>query len=240
MYKVDEETGVKYFDHIEVYKMGRTRPCVNAIKNYMKDYDLSFPYAEENSRVINDRKLLDFAARQSTNSFKKPGDALVTDLDLTTSKFLANLFKRKHMTVFEPIQLNFMIRGISRYCSHELVRHRHGSFLQCSTRRAKNDIVVVPPEMYGDDDEIREYLNDCKERLNKYNKRIKYGMNKDEARFYLPSGLEAPVFFSGNLTMLKEAWDKRTTKQAALEIRTLFGLLGLEILNYFEGDNDGT
>ena len=43
--------------------------------------------------------------------------------------------KAGHLTVCEFATFNFHIEGITRSCSHQLVRHRHASFCQMSQRR---------------------------------------------------------------------------------------------------------
>ena len=39
-----------------------------------------------------------------------------------------HLYRNGHHSVFEHIYFTFKIEGISRACSHQLVRHRHCSF----------------------------------------------------------------------------------------------------------------
>lgn len=43
-----------------------------------------------------------------------------------------HLYRNGHHSVFEHIYFTFKIEGISRACSHQLVRHRHCSFTQRS------------------------------------------------------------------------------------------------------------
>ena len=50
-----------------------------------------------------------------------------------------HLYKNGHHSVFEHIYFTFKIEGISRACSHQLVRHRHCSFTQRSQRYCSED-----------------------------------------------------------------------------------------------------
>ena len=49
-------------------------------------------------------------------------------------KLVKHLYAGAHHSVFEHIYFTFKIEGISRACSHQLVRHRHCSFTQRSQR----------------------------------------------------------------------------------------------------------
>jgi len=55
-----------------------------------------------------------------------------------------------HEGILEHVVLQFAVEGCSRACTHQLVRHRHMSFVQRSQRyitEEENDLFVVPPTM---------------------------------------------------------------------------------------------
>ena len=60
-----------------------------------------------------------------------------------------HLYRNGHLSVFEHIYFTFKIEGISRACSHQLVRHRHCSFTQRSQRYCSEDGFgfVTPPSI---------------------------------------------------------------------------------------------
>ena len=64
-------------------------------------------------------------------------------------KLVKHLYTGGHHSVFEHIYFTFKIEGISRACSHQLVRHRHCSFTQRSQRYCSEDgfDVVTPDSM---------------------------------------------------------------------------------------------
>lgn len=72
-------------------------------------------------------------------------------------------FKREHMSVFEHVSVTWRIEGISRACSHQLVRHRLASFCQLSQRyvvvNTDADWYVIPPSIRDDDRMIEEYAS---------------------------------------------------------------------------------
>jgi len=49
-------------------------------------------------------------------------------------KFIEKLLKMGHMSPLEHVSFNFGVEGISRVCSHQLVRHRIASYSQQSQR----------------------------------------------------------------------------------------------------------
>lgn len=60
---------------------------------------------------------------------------------------IRNLVLQKHYSVLEHVSVTFLLQGISRGCSHELVRHRHLSFSQRSTRyvdEGSREYVIEP------------------------------------------------------------------------------------------------
>ena len=62
-----------------------------------------------------------------------------------------------HFSVLEHASVSFYITGISRSCTHELIRHRHFSYSQLSQRYVpEHDSQVVLPPGMEDDPELAE------------------------------------------------------------------------------------
>ena len=57
--------------------------------------------------------------------------------DDPSAKRVERCYKARHMGVFEHASVTFRIEGISRACSHQLVRHRMASYNQRSQRYCK-------------------------------------------------------------------------------------------------------
>src|SRR6201988_2602608 len=71
----------------------------------------------------------------------------------TTAEYLENIKKQGHGSVLEHAVYVLLIEGISRSCSHELVRHRAGfGYSQISQRYVDEShaAFVMPPAILGD------------------------------------------------------------------------------------------
>ena len=111
-----------------------------------------------------------------------------------------HLYNNGHHSVFEHIYFTFKIEGISRACSHQLVRHRHCSFTQRSQRYCSEDGFgfVTPPTL--DPDllrldmfKIKDWYKDYQERCNAPN---------EDARYILPNACCTELYLSCNLREL--------------------------------------
>jgi thymidylate synthase ThyX len=71
--------------------------------------------------AIGGQALIEFAGRSCYRSWSNPSGR-------NNAAYIANLIEMAHFSVLEHASATFWITGISRSCSHELVRHRHLSF----------------------------------------------------------------------------------------------------------------
>ena len=68
--------------------------------------------------------------------------------DEKTESFIDMLASIGHESVMEHVSFTFGIEGVSRACTHQLVRHRHMSFSQKSQRYVKEKgqfDYIIPP-----------------------------------------------------------------------------------------------
>ena len=132
------------------------------------------------------------------------------------------LYKNGHHSCFEHIYFTFKIEGISRACSHQLVRHRMCSFTQRSQRYCnEDDFLVVPiPTIYKKDRELIFYdtMDDID---NTYKKLQKLGVPKEDARYVLPNACCTDLYLSCNLRELIHICNERLCAKAQWEIREL-------------------
>lgn len=93
--------------------------------------------------------LVEFAGRACYQSWSKPNPKTATN-----AGYLRHIIDVGHFSVLEHASVSFYITGISRSCTHELIRHRHFSYSQLSQRYVpeKDSRVVVPPGMEDDAD----------------------------------------------------------------------------------------
>ena len=138
-------------------------------------------------------------------------------------KLVQHLYKGGHHSVFEHIYFTFKIEGISRACSHQLVRHRHCSFTQRSQRYcSENGFEVVMPKSINDDEELKlwwEYNMDAVR--GSYHGLQKDGIPNEDARYVLPNACATSLYLSCNLRELIHMANERLCSRAQWEIREL-------------------
>ena len=129
-----------------------------------------------------------------------------------------HLYAGGHHSVFEHIYFTFKIEGISRACSHQLVRHRHCSFTQRSQRYCSEDgfDYVTPPGMneagfWIDIDTIKGW----------YEEYQGLGIPNEDARYILPNACATSLYLSCNLRELLHMANERLCSRAQWEIRDL-------------------
>jgi thymidylate synthase (FAD) len=152
------------------------------------------------------------------------GNKPMTDKD---ADFLRGVIKRGHHSVLEHASFTFGISGISRACSHQLVRFRHASFSQQSQRYVKLswefafDFITPPSilEIPMLEAEYGELMNHCKRF---YSDAILMGVPAEDARFALPNATETNIVMTMNVRELYHAFALRCCHRAQWEIRELF------------------
>lgn len=132
-----------------------------------------------------------------------------------------HLYRNGHHSVFEHIYFTFKIEGISRACSHQLVRHRHCSFTQRSQRYcSEGDFgFVIPPSLDSsyEADEFENIMLRLQERYENLQKSIP----NEDARYVLPNACETSLYLSCNLRELIHMSNERLCMRAQWEIREL-------------------
>lgn len=128
-----------------------------------------------------------------------------------------------HLSVFEHASVTFRIEGVSRACSHQLVRHRMASFCQESQRYCKYDLsgddwYVKPPAF----DSSGKYFDKCmRDAAAHYLVNIRGGMKPEDARYLLPEATKTILVMTMNWRELYHFWDLRTSSNAQWEIRNM-------------------
>lgn len=129
-----------------------------------------------------------------------------------------HLYRNGHHSVFEHIYFTFKIEGISRACSHQLVRHRHCSFTQRSQRYCSEDgfDFVTPPSI-----DPKAFAKDMEDFKDLYEDYQRSGVSNEDARFVLPNACETSLYLSCNLRELIHMSNERLCMRAQWEIREL-------------------
>ena len=138
-------------------------------------------------------------------------------------KFLQARIREGHESLIEHASVTFDISGISRACSHQLVRHRLASYSQESQRyvdMAAPEFVVPPavardPEAQAIWDEFMAQVADTYHRLRDL------GVRKEDARFVLPNATATRIIVTMNFRSLRHLFTVRCDQAAQWEIREL-------------------
>lgn len=138
-------------------------------------------------------------------------------------RLVKHLYRNGHHSVFEHIYFTFKIEGISRACSHQLVRHRHCSFTQRSQRYCnEEDFLATIPDTFGEAPQALDVTTDLIESIVQvYDGLIERGVPKEDARYVLPNACETSLYLSCNLRELIHMSNERLCKKAQWEIREL-------------------
>ncbi len=123
--------------------------------------------------------------------------------------------------LIEHASLSFEISGISRVCSHQLVRHRIASYSQESQRYVdlSNPELVVPPSIAQNPEAVRIW-DDLTERMKEaYRELRNLGIRKEDARFLLPNATATRIVVTMNFRQLLWVFRLRISPAAQWEIR---------------------
>lgn len=137
-------------------------------------------------------------------------------------KLVKHLYNNGHHSCFEHIYFTFKIEGISRACSHQLVRHRHCSFTQRSQRYCDEDgfEFVTPPSVNDAIGVALAYGINIR-LIDGWYKLWSTSVPKEDARYILPNACATSLYLSCNLRELIHIANERLCTRAQWEIREL-------------------
>lgn len=147
-------------------------------------------------------------------------------------KALANALASGHDSVLEHWSATFAIEGISRACSHQLVRHRLASYSQQSQRYVNMDgFVYIIPETIRDDPEAMKLYDNLMNQISYTYTLLNsiHGIPAEDARYILPNACTTNIVMTMNARELKHFLGLRLCSRAQKEIRELARLM-LELL----------
>ncbi len=137
------------------------------------------------------------------------------------AKFLRARLREGHESLIEHASATFEISGISRACSHQLVRHRLASYSQESQRYVDMaEPALVIPEAIADDPHARAVWEDFVAQVKAVYATLRaLGIPKEDARFVLPNATATRIIVTMNFRELLYFFRLRITPQAQWEIR---------------------
>lgn len=161
--------------------------------------------------------------------------------------FLKMLTDIGHESPLEHVSFTFGIEGISRACSHQIVRHRIASYSQQSQRYVKLDQFeyIIPPEIekseeakeifikamerdQKDYDRIVDILSEKHRKefiengkTEKEAKRLAEKKAIEDARYVFPNSCETKIVMTMNVRSLYNFFEHRCCERAQWEIREM-------------------
>jgi thymidylate synthase (FAD) len=237
------ERGTPYLRSPGVVMLTRPRTNVEGLAGFLEGFDpeLRFPeYLDDPTRLPDSTQLCKTAGQTCYMSF---GPRRTRNEN--AAAYIGRLTSAGHGSVLEHASFSFLLYGVSRSVTHELVRHRAGvGFSQVSQRYVSGAVLrfVERPE-YQEDDELHRLFEERADRAAaEYEAMAEQLLERQEggasmltadyktdarkkvqqtARSLLPNETEAPMVFTSNVRALRHIIEMRADAHAESEIRTL-------------------
>jgi thymidylate synthase (FAD) len=152
--------------------------------------------------------------------------------DDDVNRLVRGLVRSGHLSALEHASFTFAVDGISRACSHQLVRHRLASYSQQSQRYVRFDseeAFVIPPSIAANP-EARELFQQAMDQSRRcYERLVELGLAEgrsnesvcEDARFVLPNAAETKIVVTMNARELRHFFALRCCRRAQWEINRL-------------------
>lgn len=208
-----------------VYLVGRQQLDGGEIDRFLREHEISW----ETDTEIGAEKLCEMAGRVCYMSFGKGRK--------TNEEYLGNIIGVGHGSVLEHAVWNFVITGVSRSFTHELVRHRAGfGYSQLSQRYVDESTAdFVVPDVIADDPELMKVWQTAIEQSHaaycqlvellagKFDDvdsgTLRRKLARQAARSVLPNATETKIFVTGNARAWRHFVELRANEHAEVEIR---------------------
>lgn len=158
----------------------------------------------------------------------------------TTAQYLAHILEAKHGSVLEHGMFSYLLEGVSRSLTHELIRHRVGTAVSQLSQRFVDEsdtALVCPPEIVNHPRIEARWLATCERALEEYRvlcktldeassddgvpKTLRRKRIREAARSVLPNCVETKLVWSCNLRELRHILLLRGSIHADLEFQAL-------------------
>lgn len=208
-----------------VYLVGRQSVDGGEVARFLADCGAAWTTDAE----VGAEKLCEMAGRVCYMSFGQGRK--------TNAEYLANIIESGHGSVLEHAVWNFVIAGVSRSFTHELVRHRAGfGYSQLSQRYVDERTAdFVEPDCIAADPELHQvWLGSIQQSHAAYcrlvealqrkfagepDATLRRKLARQAARSVLPNATETKIFVSANARALRHFIESRAHEHAEIEIR---------------------
>ncbi len=152
--------------------------------------------------------------------------------DDDVGRLVRGLVASGHHSALEHASFTFAVDGVSRACTHQLVRHRVASYNQQSQRYVNfshGDSFVVPPSVAANAAAEQVFLRAMDQAREAYDRLVELGLAEgrsresvqEDARFVLPNAAETKIVVTMNARELRHFFAVRCCNRAQWEIRAL-------------------
>jgi thymidylate synthase (FAD) len=178
--------------------------------------------------------------------------AAMSDEDV--ARLVRGLVRSGHHSALEHACFTFAVDGISRACSHQLVRHRVASYSQQSQRYVRftsDGGFIMPPKIAANSEAGEVFVEAMQNALRSYEKLVELGLAEgrtnesvcEDARFVLPNAAETKIVVTMNARELRHFFSLRCCRRAQWEINRLAWTMRKLVLSVapllFEGSGPG-
>jgi len=242
---------------MRVYVLGRSILDESELERFLRDYGIAWPRDSELSatspgpgRICDNAMpaeiLCEVAGRICYMSFARPRPG-------GNAAYLEHIKESGHGSVLEHASWSFLITGVSRSLTHELVRHRAGfAFSQLSQRYVdESDTEFVEPDIIASDPELHTiWLEVMQQARNAYirlsellerklqqhsfshrwlplhaSATDKRKIARQAARTVLPNATETKIVVTANARAWRHFIEQRGSRYADYEIRKLANMI---------------
>jgi thymidylate synthase (FAD) len=234
---VTERSRLEIVREPKVYLVGRQSLDAEGIDEFLRDHGVSWQTDTE----VGAEALAEMAGRVCYMSYGKGRK--------TNREFLGHIVEVGHGSVLEHAVWSFVITGVSRSLTHELIRHRHFSYSQLSQRYVnESDSAFIEPDAIAGDPELHAVWEAAVQATRQAYDRLVEGLQKhyahipeatlrrklarQAARSVLPNATETKIFMTGNARALRHFIELRGSEHADVEIRKV----ALEMLRLMQDE----
>lgn len=222
----DTVSAPKIIREPEVYVVGRQVVDRAEIDRFLGDHEMTW----ETDTEVGGEQLVEAGGRLCYVSYGKGRK--------TNAEYVNNIIESKHGSVLEHAVWNFIISGVSRSFTHELIRHRAGfGYSQLSQRYVdESDASYVEPPVIAQDPALHAVWLRAVETAHAAYVELVEGLAKklaeqgvtgthrrkmarEAARSVLPNATETMIFVTANARALRHFIELRGSEGAEAEIR---------------------
>lgn len=141
--------------------------------------------------------------------------------DKTDLQHLTDAVEKGHVSVIEHASFTFSLEGISRSCSHQLVRHRIASYTQQSQRYVtlEKDTFVIPKTIKENEKAHKLFEKKVRELFSAYKELCDLGIPKEDARFIMSNATTTNIVVTMNARELLHFFALRCCERTQWELR---------------------